>query len=285
MIHTEWSPELIAALAEPFPPEAHTTMTDAPGKPIIVGIHEYKDRLNRTVGPHGWESGVRLQAIGGKMVSIVSVTILGVTKENVGDEVEVPELNAKGNEKIIGSPSTNSYSQAFKRSCSDFGLGAYLYDKARARDAAGGPVVSGGNGASRQGGGASSPTCPVCDGPMWDNRESKKNPKAPDYKCKKKECDGVYWPGEWPPSEDTSAQDEVAELDRIAATIQSMINEIKGMDAGDGDAAQAVLDRYVKKPGVTPAHLHRLEANIAGKLEAMKSPVGVGAGDDPDLPF
>lgn len=29
---------------------------------------------------------------------------------------------------------------------------------------------------------------------MWDNRGSKKNPKAPDYRCKDKEnCDGVRW--------------------------------------------------------------------------------------------
>jgi hypothetical protein len=29
---------------------------------------------------------------------------------------------------------------------------------------------------------------------MWDNREGKKNPKAPDFKCKDKDCDGVIWP-------------------------------------------------------------------------------------------
>jgi len=29
---------------------------------------------------------------------------------------------------------------------------------------------------------------------MWDNREGKRNPKAPDYKCKDRECDGVIWP-------------------------------------------------------------------------------------------
>ncbi|CAA9302324.1 MAG: hypothetical protein AVDCRST_MAG40-441, partial [uncultured Gemmatimonadaceae bacterium] len=29
---------------------------------------------------------------------------------------------------------------------------------------------------------------------MWDNREGKRNPKAPDFKCKNKECDGVIWP-------------------------------------------------------------------------------------------
>ena len=41
---------------------------------------------------------------------------------------------------------------------------------------------------------AAGPKCPVCEGEMWDNRESKKNPRAPDYKCKTKECEGVIWP-------------------------------------------------------------------------------------------
>jgi len=30
--------------------------------------------------------------------------------------------------------------------------------------------------------------CPKCGGEMWDNTTSKKNPKAPDYKCKDKNC-------------------------------------------------------------------------------------------------
>lgn len=41
---------------------------------------------------------------------------------------------------------------------------------------------------------APEPVCPVCSGPMWDNRENKRNPKAPDYKCKDRGCDGVIWP-------------------------------------------------------------------------------------------
>ena len=38
------------------------------------------------------------------------------------------------------------------------------------------------------------PNCPKCQGPMWDNRTGKRNPKAPDFKCKDRECDGVIWP-------------------------------------------------------------------------------------------
>jgi hypothetical protein len=36
--------------------------------------------------------------------------------------------------------------------------------------------------------------CPKCAGAMWDNRETKTNPKAPDFKCRDKNCDGVIWP-------------------------------------------------------------------------------------------
>ena len=38
------------------------------------------------------------------------------------------------------------------------------------------------------------PDCPKCQGPMWDNRVGKRNPKAPDFKCKDRGCDGVVWP-------------------------------------------------------------------------------------------
>lgn len=38
------------------------------------------------------------------------------------------------------------------------------------------------------------PECPTCNGKMWDNREGKRNPKAPDFKCRDRQCDGVIWP-------------------------------------------------------------------------------------------
>ena len=37
-------------------------------------------------------------------------------------------------------------------------------------------------------------SCPKCGGRMWDNRLTKRNPKAPDYKCQNRSCDGVIWP-------------------------------------------------------------------------------------------
>ena len=42
--------------------------------------------------------------------------------------------------------------------------------------------------------GDSNPACPVCGGRMWDNRATKRNPRAPDFKCRDRSCDGVVWP-------------------------------------------------------------------------------------------
>lgn len=46
--------------------------------------------------------------------------------------------------------------------------------------------------------------CPKCGGRMWDNRLTKRNPRAPDFKCRDRSCDGVIWPskpGEQKPAE------------------------------------------------------------------------------------
>ena len=65
-------------------------------------------------------------------------------------------------------------------------------------------VVSANGATSGQNGAASPPTslltdmeivsCPKCGGRMWDNRLTKRNPKAPDYKCQNRSCDGAIWP-------------------------------------------------------------------------------------------
>ena len=47
------------------------------------------------------------------------------------------------------------------------------------------------------------PACPKCSGRMWDNRLTKRNPKAPDFKCRDRSCDGVVWPAR--PGESTEA--------------------------------------------------------------------------------
>ena len=51
--------------------------------------------------------------------------------------------------------------------------------------------------------------CPKCGGEMWDNTKNKFNPKAPDFKCKDKDCGGVIWP---PKNEDVPHDAEGNEL-------------------------------------------------------------------------
>jgi hypothetical protein len=50
-------------------------------------------------------------------------------------------------------------------------------------------------------------SCPKCGGRMWDNRLTKRNPKAPDFKCRDRSCDGVIWP----PKGDKAAEPAVVE--------------------------------------------------------------------------
>lgn len=47
--------------------------------------------------------------------------------------------------------------------------------------------------------GALPSACTACGGPIWDNRKDKKNPKAPDWKCRDKSCtnDKGYVTGGW----------------------------------------------------------------------------------------
>jgi Rad52/22 family double-strand break repair protein len=59
------------------------------------------------------------------------------------------------------------------------------------------------------------PSCPKCGGRMWDNRLTKRNPKAPDYKCRDRSCDGVIWPpkpGKTDKPEPAKAVEETEEI-------------------------------------------------------------------------
>lgn len=59
------------------------------------------------------------------------------------------------------------------------------------------------------------PKCPKCGGLMWDNRTTKRNPKAPDFKCKNKDCGGVIWPPKKGKSEPAIAPVTADEADAL----------------------------------------------------------------------
>jgi hypothetical protein len=60
------------------------------------------------------------------------------------------------------------------------------------------------------------PSCPKCGGKMWDDRRNKRNPKAPDFKCRDKQnCDGVIWPPKAEKAEKPAPEPRAAEPDEI----------------------------------------------------------------------
>lgn len=126
---SEWCLGLEAALAEPFPVAVHQNKGS---KGTFVSVRHYVARLNATVGVGGWSMpAVESFHSGNKLGLAVGVTILGVTKWNVGDEMEDHgEPDEDGKIRDYGSSSTNSWAQGFKRCLAyGFGLGLYMYDK------------------------------------------------------------------------------------------------------------------------------------------------------------
>ena len=66
------------------------------------------------------------------------------------------------------------------------------------------------------------PSCPKCGGRMWDNRLTKRNPKAPDYKCRDRSCDGVIWP----PKPGNTEQPEKTEKSDVTKNFSEETEEI-----------------------------------------------------------
>lgn len=76
----------------------------------------YEDVLNEVV-PADWSSQTMFLVAGTKLICTVHLTICGVTRSGDGDALLGEDNTA-----------TSAYAQAFKRACSRFGLGRYLYD-------------------------------------------------------------------------------------------------------------------------------------------------------------
>ena len=114
------TPEMMEALAQPFPAEAiqwkpgATTRDKTRGLALAyVDLRHYIDRLNEVAGPD-WSDDYEVQVQG--TVVLCRLTICGVTRSDVGEAPPNDENTA-----------TTALAQAFKRACVKFGLGAYLY--------------------------------------------------------------------------------------------------------------------------------------------------------------
>jgi hypothetical protein len=82
-------------------------------------------------------------------------------------------------------------------------------------------------------------SCPKCGGRMWDNRLTKRNPKAPDYKCRDRNCDGVIWP---PRNGDTEKHAAVEETEDATTDASAPAPEKKSTRKARATAAVAPAD-------------------------------------------
>ena len=111
---------VFAALAAPFPPEIVELKPGVVREEkrralalAYVDARHYQARLDAVVGPNGWQVAYRPW---GERAVICALTILGITREDVGEA-----------EKGDPNQATSAAMQAFKRACAAFGLGRYLY--------------------------------------------------------------------------------------------------------------------------------------------------------------
>ena len=75
------------------------------------------NRLDQAVGPSNWSDHYEVINAGGKLAVICWLTVLGVTKEGIGEPGGTP------GEEMVKSAQSDS----FKRAAVAFGIGRYLY--------------------------------------------------------------------------------------------------------------------------------------------------------------
>lgn len=123
----------------------------------------------------------------------------------------------------------------------------------------------------------SDPVCPVCQGAMWNNIATKKNPKQPDYKCKDKSCAGVIWPPRngQPARAGTSVSQE-----KVAQSAGPYIHAIDGpAPAPAPTTTVAQLDRLFMTYSLIEAHVlatsvHKfVEADIGPTPESITAQI------------
>ena len=117
--------DITAQLAEPFSLDDIDLLpkgkVERDGKTLCMALpyadpRVYQDRLNQ-LAPGEWETPAPIAlTVGDKLVTYVTVFLCGVVHTDVG------EAGPGENQ------GTEAWAQAFKRACSQFGLGRYLYD-------------------------------------------------------------------------------------------------------------------------------------------------------------
>ncbi|NOK64105.1 MAG: hypothetical protein GFH27_549413n17 [Chloroflexi bacterium AL-W] len=81
---------------------------------LYADMRAYEERLDEVVGVENWSVIYQMSDRG----VVCELTICGVTKSGIGD---YPRDESDDN------PATSAEAQAFKRACSRFGIGRYIY--------------------------------------------------------------------------------------------------------------------------------------------------------------
>lgn len=100
--------------------------------------------------------------------------------------------------------------------------------------------------------------CPKCGGRTWDNRTTKRNPKAPDYKCRDKSCDGAVWP----PKDGATPYKQPAAP--AAKQPFSAGGPIPGVDAEHPELPHEKMDRLFQVYDVCLDHAHKVASKTFG---------------------
>jgi len=82
-----------------------------------IDARAVQDRLDHVVGPGDWSDSYQVVAAGNRLAVICRLTVLGVTKEGIGEPGGTP-----GEEAI-----KSAESDALKRAAVKFGVARYLY--------------------------------------------------------------------------------------------------------------------------------------------------------------
>ncbi|NMG10817.1 hypothetical protein DP117_29685, partial [Brasilonema sp. UFV-L1] len=118
---------IIPELQAWFPPDLHKERKlPGGGKWFYLSHQTITQRLN-DVCPGEWHTKVNNTVISGDYTVIyLELTICGITRTGVADNLTDPELNDEGKRKSIGSPVVNAFRHAFRDAAEQFGIGAYL---------------------------------------------------------------------------------------------------------------------------------------------------------------
>ncbi len=117
--------EVYADLCAPFPAElvelkpGATTQDKTRALALAyIDARAYQDRLDEVIGPDSWQVAYRQL---GDNALVCRLQVLGIVREEIGECNDPKDPNRW----------TVASAQAFKRACSAFGLGRYLYSLGR----------------------------------------------------------------------------------------------------------------------------------------------------------